>query len=170
MPLGSDLRPRTVGELLDGSFFLYRRYFGRFLIVATIVSLPTLIVAGLTAEQSTEVLRDAFESAFENARHPETDFMKAMSKQPAMDPKFQVMSLLATALQSLSRGAATAAMAVATAYAVRRETMPGAREIVRRALPRMPAAVLAYAFQSAFGVLIIATRLTIETDSAILPE
>ena len=45
MASGPDLRPRTVGELLDGSFFLYRRYFGRFLLVATVVSLPALILA-----------------------------------------------------------------------------------------------------------------------------
>ncbi len=155
MPTGPDLRPRTVGELLDGSFFLYRRYFGRFLLVATLVSLPTLVVAGLTAEKSTEILRQAFDAWFQNVRHPEPDPIKAMMNQPAFDPEFQMMSLIAAALQSLSRGAATATMAVATAFAVRREAMPGAIAIVKRALPRIPAAVLAYAFHSTFGFLIV---------------
>ena len=85
MAPGPDLRPRTVGELLDGSFFLYRRYFGRFLIVATAVSLPTLIVAGVTAEQSTEILRKAFEASFENARNPEPDFFKRTSSDTRQD-------------------------------------------------------------------------------------
>jgi len=155
MASGPDLRPRSVGELLDGSFFLYRRYFGRFLIVATVVSLPTLIVAGVTAEQSTQVLREAMAASFENARHPETDLLKVIANQPAMDPDFQMMSFLANVLQSLSRGAATATMAVATAYAVSRKAMPSAREIILKALPRIPAAVFAYFFQSMFAVLVV---------------
>ena len=108
MASGPDLRPRSVGELLDGSFFLYRRFFGRFLIVATAVSLPALIVAGLTAEQSTQILREATDAWLENLRHPETDPLKAFANQPAMDPEFQLMSFVANVLQSLSRGAATA--------------------------------------------------------------
>jgi hypothetical protein len=78
-----------------------------------------------------------------------------MANQPALDPKFQLMSFMATLLQSLSRGAATATMAVATAFAVSRETMPSASAIIRRAGPRIPAAVLAYAFQSMFTVLMV---------------
>lgn len=155
MAPGPDLRPRTVGELLDGSFFLYRRYFGRFLLLATIVSLPTLILAGVTAETSADIIREAFQSSFDSIRHPKTDPMEALNEQLAMNLRTQAYSLLSTLLQALSRGGVIAVMAITTWAAVHRQPMPGIRETLRRAAPRIPAAVLAYASQAFLGFLLV---------------
>ena len=56
-----DLRPLTLGELLDRSFSLYRRYFWTFVGLMAIPSLLTLIVA-LSLEILPEVARVASES------------------------------------------------------------------------------------------------------------
>lgn len=148
----SDLRPRTVGELLDGSFFLYRRYFGRFLIVATVVSLRALVIAGLTAKESTDVLRDAWQNMVDSVRHPKTDPFEAFREQLDLNVRIQIVAFVSAILQSFSRGAAVATMAVATWAAVNRLPMPGARGILRSALPRLPGAALAFVAQSAIGM------------------
>lgn len=155
MASGPDLRPRTVGELLDGSFFLYRRYFGRFLLVATIVSLPALVMAGLTAEMSGDALRDYFQSTYDSLRVDQKPTLEDTFARMNTSARFQVFALLGALLQSLSRGASVAMMAVATAAAISGETMPRAREILRRGWARAPGAILAYVSQATMGAAML---------------
>ncbi len=154
MAPGPDLRPRTVGELLDGSFFFYRRYFGRFLLLATIVSLPTLVLAGVTAENAADVLRDALQSSLDSIRHPKADPLEVLGEQLALNLRAQTYGLIGTLLQAVSRGGAIAVMAVVTCAAVQRRPIPGVRDALRRAAPRIPAAILAYASQATLGILL----------------
>jgi len=155
MASGPDLRPRTVGELLDGSFFLYRRYFARFLLVATIVSLPALVMAGLTAKMSGDALRDYFQSTYDSLRVDKPPTLGDAFSRFGTSARFQVFMLLGALLQSLSRGASVAMMAVATAAAISGERMPRAREILRRGLPRAPGAILAYVSQATMGAAMV---------------
>ena len=152
---GPNFRPRTVGELLDGSFFFYRKHFGRFLLLATIVSLPTLIVAGVTAEAAADVLRDAFQTSLDSIVHPKQDPIEALQEQLALNMRTQTYGLIATLLQALSRGGVIAVMAITTFAALEGRSVPGVRETLRRALPRMPAAVLAYTCQAFLGPFLL---------------
>jgi hypothetical protein len=144
-----------VGELLDGSFFLYRKHFGRFLLVATAVSLPTLVLAGLMAEESADALRDYLQSTYDSVTVRKDPSLEDTFSQWGANMRFQVAAMIGTLLQSLSRGAAVATMAVATAAALNGHSMPGAREILRRSWRRAPAAILAYVSQAMMGVALL---------------
>ncbi len=154
MPGRPDLRPRTVAELLDGSFFLYRRHFGRLLMTVTLLSVPTLVIAALTARFATDALRTVFESLVESStRNPQKyDFGAQLRDQFTMQSQMLPVSVLMSVLQSVSRGGSVAVMAVAAAFAVNRETLPSAVAILRRAAPRVPGAILAHLLQAVVGL------------------
>lgn len=138
------LRPRTVGEILDASFQLYRRHFARALLAATIVSLPTLILSALYAGEAGKVMHDYMDWAMSYGQKQAAghfDFQEYWGELMGQVGRLQVIALLGAVLQSASRGGATAVMALITWYAATGAPMPGAWTLVRRSLPRIPSIV-----------------------------
>jgi hypothetical protein len=142
----TDLRPRTIGELLDASFTVYRRAFVRLVLVATVVSVPSMLVATIWAGAAADAMRSYVAILEDMVRHPSQDATKAVEAMFSAVGKILPISLLGNLLQAVSRGASAVAMALAASAAIRREPMPSARDMLRTALPRMPAAVLAQLF------------------------
>ncbi len=139
------LRPRTVGELLDGSFVLYRRHFGKLLLVATLVSLPALVVAGVTAEESTAVLSNVLYDTLESARRNQGNLLQHLRDSLQSAEGLERLSVISALIQAVSRGGAAAAMAVVVGAVAAGQAPPGWWQILRRSLPRMHAAILAQA-------------------------
>jgi hypothetical protein len=138
-----DLAPRTVGELLDASFFVYRRQFARLVLVAMIVSLPALLVAVMYADGAAAALRSFWDDLMSSVDHNRGgDFLKALEDSNRATAKIQGFALLMGVLQSIERAGGAVTMAVVAAAALRREALPSIATIFREALPRLPAAVL----------------------------
>jgi hypothetical protein len=151
---GWDLRPRTVGELLDAAFFVYRRQFARLVLVAFVVSVPALVLATLYAGEAAVATRELWHRITETASRPDGMFGDERLMR-AMD-SFQPFALLSGVLQSGSRAAGVATIALAGAAALRRSAPPSALELFREALPRLPAAVLAQiVLDQLFGCLVL---------------
>ena len=156
MPSGLDLRPRTVGELLDSSFTVYRRRFWTLLTAVTLVSLPTLIGAALYAEPAAQAITGYFEWAY-SWQQKGSDFDTEQYFAEWMDQysRLTPMILLTTLFQALSRGGALAIGAMAAWYAVRRLGIPPAWPLVREALPRIPAVILCqFLITQVFGMTV----------------
>ena len=133
--------------MLDGSFFLYRRHFGRFLLVATVVSIPTLLAAAFTASMAADLVREAMERIFEAASKP-GDPLAQLKENLAAQASIMPLSLMQSAFQAISRGGATAVMTVATVLAVNQRPMPVWTALLQRSAPRIGGAVVALLFQN----------------------
>jgi hypothetical protein len=143
----TDLRPRTVGELLDASFHVYRRCFGPLLLAVTVLSLPTLLVAVLLSKPAGAAFDGYLASGFDYVRQsaqshgkPSKEMMAALERYLDSSVSVWLYSSISTALQALSRGGACVAGALVAWAAVRREPLPGAWTLVRRSLPHVAAA------------------------------
>jgi hypothetical protein len=138
-----DLAPRTVGELLDASFFVYRRQFSRLVLTSMIVSLPALVVAIAYAGDAAAALRSFVDEFMSSVRHNAGgDFLQSIEAANRAAAKIQPIALLMGVLQSFERAGGVVTMSVVAAAALRRETAPTLARILREAAPRLPAAVL----------------------------
>lgn len=138
-----DLKPRTVGELLDAAFFVYRRQFARLLLIAVIVSLPALVLATIYAGDAAEAARGWWAQLMESShRNSGGDFSRAFEDSFRAVSKLQPFLLLSALLQSTERAAGVVTMAFVAAAALRRETAPSIGTIFRMAAPRFAGAIL----------------------------
>lgn len=156
-PLASArLRPRTVGEILDASFVLYRRRFGSLLLATTILSLPTLVVAIVLSEPAGLAFHDYMGAATDyfraSARSAKPDFEAFDRVMDAM-PGVQLYALVSSLMQALSRGGACVAGALVAAAAVRGEPTPGTWALVRASLPYVAAATFVHSALALAGVI-----------------
>ena len=138
-----DLKPRTVGELLDAAFFVYRRQFARLLLVAVIVSLPALAVAAVYSGDAAAAVRDWWAMLMDSSRRNHGgDFTTAISDSMKAVEKIQPFLMLSAFLQSTERAAGVVTMSFVAAAAVRRESCPPIGTLFRQAAPRLAAAIL----------------------------
>lgn len=140
-----DLKPRTVGELLDAAFYVYRRQFFRLAALAVVVSVPALVIVTLNADAAAEAAGqfwDWFQTAM---RQPEKqkDFAAFFREEMRVLAKIQPLAILSQALSALSRASAFVCMAIAGSAALRREKAPPFLELLRQGAPRFAPAVLA---------------------------
>lgn len=142
-PAADDLRPRTVGEILDAAVALYRRRFGRLLLVATVLSIPTLAFAIAISAPQGESTRDYFgivAEMFDHMSHRRVrtgaDQMEFMDRMNRVSWRFQLYSILGGLLQAFARGVVGVAMACAAWEALHRRAIPGVGALVRRGLAR----------------------------------
>jgi hypothetical protein len=141
---GTDMRPRTVGEILDAACFVYRRHFARLVLVSLAVSLPAIVVAIVFSEGAAAAVSAWWDALMEGARkNRDGDLFAALRTSMDAADKVQGFALLAGVLQSFERAAGVVTMSVAAAAALGRETMPSVGRIFREAAPRLPAVVLA---------------------------
>ncbi len=138
-----DLKPRTVGELLDASFCVYRRQFARLLLIAVIVSAPALVVSTVFADDAAAAARDWWSIITQSSRSNHGDFGRAFEDSLRAAGELQPFILLSSLLQSMGRAAGVVTMAAVAAAALRRERAAPIGTILRQAAPRLPAAVLA---------------------------
>jgi len=174
-----DLAPRTVGELLDAAFFVYRRGFARLLLVTLLVSLPALVVAVLFADDAANALRSWW-GVLTEGMHPKPgdDAFSAFRLSMQANAKIQGIAFLMGLLQAFERSAGVVTMSVVAAAALRREAFPSIGRVFRESLPRIPAAVLAQfvldhiigCFACCFPVAIVFQVLTCCTTAAIATE
>jgi hypothetical protein len=150
-----DLKPRTIGELLDAAFTVYRHDFVRLLLAAVIVSIPAVLLAALTAREVAEAMRDA-ERMMQKALVPNTaDPLKPLQTVFSAYGKLAWPSLLAIVLQAISRAGAALMMAPVAAAAIRREACPSLGTTLRATLPRLaPAILLELVFDFSFSTSI----------------
>ena len=137
-----DLKPRTVGELLDAAFYVYRRQFPRLVLVAVIVSFPALVITAIYAHDAAAAASDYWTRIMDNARQNTGDVEKAFTNSFNAISKLQPFLLLSQFLQSLERAGGVVAMSIVGAAALRRERAPSVAKILKQAAPRLPAAVL----------------------------
>lgn len=155
MRVPRDLGPRTFGEVLDGTFLLYRRHFGLLMLLTLIVSAMSLIGAALTAEDSGEALANYFRVAMRGPQGPGNDaamvhFRNLMNAASEM----QVMILAQAVFQAVSRGGSLAVAAIVVADLLAGRGVPTAGNVLRRALPRLPATIFGpFLLQSVVGAL-----------------
>jgi hypothetical protein len=159
----ADLRPRTVGEILDASFVLYRRSFGSLLLACTILSIPTLLVAVILARPAGDAFTGYVEAAFEYAKSSARDqgrvsrqTTEAVRRMLESSLDVQIWSSLSALLQSLSRGGACLVGAIAARAAITGEPLPGPWALVRQSLPALAAAT---ALQLLVTLVTLATSL-----------
>ena len=139
-----DLAPRTVGELLDAAFYVYRRGFFRLVLVALIVSVPAIVVAALFADDAAAALRSYWAALTDNIARPRNDDpLAAFQRTLDVATKMQGVALLMGALQAFERAGGVVTMSVVAGAALSREAMPSVARIFRESLPRLPAAVMA---------------------------
>lgn len=137
-----DLKPRTVGELLDAAFCVYRRQFGRLLLIAVIVSAPALVVSTVFADAAAAAARDWWGMISQSSRSNHGDFGKALDDSMRAAGELQPFILLSGLLQSMERAAGVVTMAAVAAAATRRQRAAPVLKILREAAPRLPAAIL----------------------------
>lgn len=130
-----------MGELLDASFHIYRRHFFRLLVAATVLSIPALVLSGLFASTAAKALQDYSHALLKQALKP-PDPLEQIRLMLENLQRVSLVTFVEAFLQALSRGATGVAMALAAWSVVMRRPMPPAADLVRRTLPRLPAAVL----------------------------
>lgn len=140
------LRPRSVGEILDASFALYRRRFGSLLLATTVLSIPALVFAALIAGPSGEAFQqymgsasDYFRQTIHDGGRPTRAQQEAMEAVLANSKDVWIFGAISALLQAMSRGAATAVGAVAAWCALGRTPFPSAWRLVRSSLPLLGA-------------------------------
>jgi len=138
----SDLKPRTVGEILDASFSVYRRQFTRLALVAIVVSAPAIVIAAVYSGGAAAAVREFSETIVGASKAPGNDPWKLLEKMVSAYGKLVPAAVLATFLQALSRAGVAAAMAPVALAAVRRAPPPTITEIARAALPRIAPVLL----------------------------
>lgn len=148
MATGNELRARTVGEILDASFALYRRRFGTLLLVSTVMSLPTLVAAVVFAAPNARatgdyvsVVAEVFQDALHERVKTGDEAREFMERMNGAAVSVQLYALLGALFQALSRGAVCVAAAILTWDVLHGRPAPSAREILRRAIPRAAAGV-----------------------------
>ena len=157
------LRPRTVGEILDASFTLYRRRFWPLLLVATVFSVPTLVVAVAVSSSISNGAADTMEGfgayyrALERTQGRwDKNVLDAYLETLNRAMKMNLVLYLTQIAQSFSRGATCVAAATVAWAAVRGAETPRAWDLVRTTLPRaLPATfiwVLTVAISAACGI------------------
>lgn len=143
----TDLRPRTVGEILDASFVLYRKRFGALLLASTVLSIPTLVAAVLLSEGAGEALGGYLsagvryvEASGSSGGRVSPAVTKALSTMMDQARDVQVYTLISAGFQALSRAGACLAGALIAFAAVQRRPTPTGWAMVRGSLPKLVAA------------------------------
>jgi len=132
-----DLKPRTVGEILDAAFNVYRGQFARLALVALVAALPALVVATVFAGDAAAAARSWFGMITESGRTNRGDFNRALQDSLDAAYKLQPFAILSGVLQSIERATCVTAMSFVAAAAIRREPAGSAGAILRTALPRV---------------------------------
>ena len=132
-----DLKPRTVGEILDAAFNVYRGQFARLALVALVAALPALVVATLFAGDAAAAARSWYGMITESARTNRGDFNRSLQDSLEAAYKLQPFAILSSVLQSIERATCVTAMSFVAAAAIRRESAGSAGAILRAALPRV---------------------------------
>jgi len=130
----SDLKPRTIGELLDGAFNLYRGQFSRLALVGIVVSVPAVVIAAIFASDAAAALRAYTRMLEDGAAHPSSDPMQQFRLMFDAMGKLMPISVLAFGLQALTRAATAVAMALVVGSAMRRERAAPAGALLRASL------------------------------------
>jgi hypothetical protein len=138
----TDLRPRTVGELLDAAFFVYRSQFARLLLVAVVVSLPGVLSATLLAEDASAASAAFLDKTLENMSRRDGDFVASFQRSLEANALIQPYLLLSSVMQAFARSAGIVTMSFVAAAALRRARAPGLGALLRASAPRIPAAFL----------------------------
>ena len=110
-PIISRLRPRTVGELLDSSFRLYRKYFWTFIAILAVVLVPMQL---LTQFFSALLLGSLNDDLTDFSTTESSSFQSSSGILSGLLALYVVLiglSVLSGLLQQLSQGALTAAVA-----------------------------------------------------------
>jgi dolichol kinase len=110
-PIISRLRPRTVGELLDNSFRLYRKYFWTFIAILAVVLVPMQL---LTQFVSALLLGSLNDDLSDFSATESSSFQSSSGILSGLLVLYVVLiglSVLSGLLQQLSQGALTAAVA-----------------------------------------------------------
>jgi hypothetical protein len=150
----ADLKPRTVGEILDGAFNVYRAQFARLALVGILVSVPAVVVAAIFADDAAAAMRAYTSIVEDSAARPSSDPMAPMRMMLGAMEKIIPLSVLAFALQALSRAAAAVAMALVADAAIRRERSAPATSLLRASLPFLvPALVIEVVFDMSVSQL-----------------
>jgi hypothetical protein len=151
-----DLKPRTVGEILDASFNVYRVQFARLALVGILVSVPAVVIAAIFSSDAAAALRAYTNLLQESATRPSSDPTQQLRLMMEAMGKLVPISLLAFGLQALSRAAAAVAMALVANAAMRRELSIPAAGLVRASLRFLaPAFLIELAFDMSVSQLSI---------------
>ena len=116
-----DLKPRTVGEILDAAFTVYRGQFARLALVALIAALPALVVATVFAGDAAAAARSWYGMISDSARTNRGDFERAMQDSFEAAFKLQPFVILSSVLQSVERATCVVTMSFVATAAIRRE-------------------------------------------------
>jgi hypothetical protein len=136
-----DLKPRTVGEILDAAFYVYRAQFVRLALVSLIASLPALVVATILAGDAAAAARNWYTAITESARTNRGDFEAALKDSMNAAYTLQPFAILSSVLQSIARATGVVTMCLVADAAVRRERAASVGAVLGAALPRLPAAI-----------------------------
>lgn len=136
-----DLTPRTVGEILDGAFAVYRRRFLRLLALTFVVSLPALVFAAFFAGDAGAAAVAWWDVLAKTARTNPGDLQAAMQASNAGISKLQPYLLAQAAFQAFERAAGVVCMAITLRSVLAREELPAAFAVLKEAAPRLAGAV-----------------------------
>lgn len=148
------IAPRTLGEILDASFQVYRKGFVRLLVASLTVNLPVIVVAALFAGDAANAMT-GYMTALETGMrpNPQEPFRPLMDLMHAMSGLTPLI-LLTTVLNAVSRAGVACAMVPAALAAVRREPIPSLSAIFKMAAPRFPAVLVTqFIFDASWGFL-----------------
>ncbi|MCE9637982.1 MAG: hypothetical protein K8T90_19960 [Planctomycetes bacterium] len=158
MPKNPELRPRTVGEILDASFHLYRQRFGPLLLASTILSIPTLAASVLLSDGAGAALGDYMTAAM---RYMEASGSSGGKFSPAMTEALngmmaqardvQLYTILSSVFQSVSRAGGCLAGAMIAFAAVRHEPTPSGWTMVRGSLGKLATGSAIHLFAALVG-------------------
>lgn len=148
------IAPRTLGEILDASFQVYRKGFVRLLVASLIVNLPVIVTAAIFSGEAATAMASYMTGLEAGMRpNPQEPFRPLMDMMHAMGGMTPLI-LLTTVLNAVSRGGVACAMVPAAYAAVRREPMPSLRAMIRMAAPRFPAVLVTqFIFDASWGLL-----------------
>jgi hypothetical protein len=148
------MKPRTVGELLDAAFTVYRRQFARLALVAIVISAPTVVVAAIYSSDAAAALREFTATVQDNANSNAQDPWQTLTRMLGAWGRLIPTSLLGFGLTALARAATALAMTPVVVAALRRAPAPGLGEIARTTAARIvPAFVLQLAFDLSWSTL-----------------
>lgn len=117
----TDLKPRTIGEILDAAFNVYRGQFARLALAGILVSIPAVVIAAIFSKDAAAALRSYTTMMEDYATHPQSDPFAQMKLVFDAMGQLVPISVLAFALLALSRATVAVAMARVADAALSRE-------------------------------------------------